>query len=335
MTSLTYKIGDARQLIAGLSDESVNLSVFSPPFLSLRSYLGDDDPAKQFEIGMEQNPGEFLQSIIDVMDVLAPKLTADGSVAVELGDTFADSGGAGGDYGPGGKREGQPKYRANRGRSETDVGRNVIGGEKRPGGHHQGGMGWPLGKSMCIIPHLFAGSLAYGRNLLTGEPCGQWRVRNVICWARPNPTPGAQGDKFRVGTSYVTVVTKKRERYWNRVGVDNDEGVPPLDWEVDGTDSSTTWIIPGQGIPNSPIASESSESHYAVMPFRLAERLVRAMCPPGGMVLDPFCGSGTTLEACMAVGVSGMGFDLDAKNAEVARERVGMFLDIDYGPANG
>src|SRR5690606_7990459 len=65
-----------------------------------------------------------------------------------------------------------------------------------------GGAGWPLAKSMCLIPHLYTASLAYGRNLLAGEPspAGQWRIRNVICWARPNPPVGAPGDKFRPAT---------------------------------------------------------------------------------------------------------------------------------------
>ena len=47
-----------------------------------------------------------------------------------------------------------------------------------------------------------------------------------------------------------------------------------------------------------------------------------------GIVLDPFCGSGTTLEAAQAVGRHAIGIDLDPRNADLARERVGMFLEI-------
>lgn len=81
----------------------------------------------------------------------------------------------------------------------------------------QRGSGWPLPKSMCMIPHLYAASLAYGRNVLTGQesPAGQWRVRNVICWARPNPPPGALGDKFRPATSYVVVACKGPKRFFD------------------------------------------------------------------------------------------------------------------------
>jgi len=320
--TLLYRVGDTRALIRQVPDQSVNFIVTSPPFLAQRSYLDDDDPNKPLEIGMEESPATFIQELLDLTGEWGRVLTEDGSIAVELGDTYADSGGAGGDYNEGGSREGQPKYRAARGRTDTDVGRNKMGGDERPGGHHQGGDGWPMGKSMCLIPHLFAASLAYGRNILTGEPCPQWRVRNVICWARTNPTPGAQGDKYRKGTSYIIVACKSRTRYWNREEVDSDEGVPPLDW------GEETWVMSGAGVPNSPVASGQT-NHYAVYPEELPRRLIRSMCPPYGTVLDPFCGSGTTLAAAMHVGVNGIGFDLDKRNAQLARERVGMFLEVD------
>lgn len=336
MTTLDYHVGPTAELIKQVPDSSVNLIATSPPFIGLRSYLPDDDPAKEHEIGHEPSPAEFLQALLDLLPEWERVLTDDGSIAVELGDTSADSGGAGGDYNPGGMREGQPKWRANRGRAATDIGRNKVGGVDRPGGHHQGGEGWPMGKSLCLIPTLYAASLAYGFNVLTGVECSQWRIRNLICWARTNPTPGAQGDKFRRGTSYITVATKNRDRYWSRdadiVSYDDygniTSSVPPLDWSFEAED---TWVIPSTGVPASPIASELSASHYAVWPKALVDRLVMSMVPPRtGTVLDPFCGSGTTLASAMDFGVNGIGFDLDRRNADVAVERCGMFLNVHY-----
>ena len=120
----------------------------------------------------------------------------------------------------------------------------------------------------------------------------------------------------------ITSCEKNRERYWNREGVDSDEGVPPLDW------GEETWVIPGAGIPKSPVKGQATESHYAVFPEEIPRRLILSMCPPGGLVLDPFAGAGTTLAAAEGVGRSAIGFDLDVRNAEVARERVGMFLNL-------
>lgn len=358
-----YIIGDTREVLPTLEPASINLMLTSPPFLGLRTYTDDER-----EIGMEGSPGEFLQTMLEVVGLAAPALTADGSIAIELGDTFADSGGAGGDYGEGGKREGQPKFKARRDQGD----RRAVVGDKVPGGHHLGGEGWPEGKSLCFIPQLFGASLAYGVNLLTGEPspAGRWRVRNFICWARTNPTPGRQGDKVRVGTSYITVACRNRVRYWNPDGIsvpkapagtryvsaadelarpngghratgdltnrvartvesDPDASTEMLDWIIEADDGEFTWVIPNQGPPKSPIAA-SEHDHYATWPQELARRLILAMCPPDGTVLDPFVGSGTTLAAALGVGRSAIGIDLDERNAELAVEQVGMFLTTEH-----
>jgi DNA modification methylase len=310
-------VGDTRHLITTLDDDSIDLICTSPPFLGLRSYLPDDSEDKDAEIGMEGSPANFLQALLDLHGEWARVLKPTGSLVVELGDTYADSGGAGGDYNEGGSREGQPTWRQNRGRSETDIGRNKVGGENRQGGHHQGGEGWPLGKSMCMIPHLYAASLAYGRNVLTGEATDPWRVRNVVAWCRTNPTPGAVGDKYRKGTSFIIVACKNRERYWNREGVDSDEGVPPLDW----------WVLPGKAPKKSPVGAGDIQ-HYATFPEEIPHRMIMSMCPPSGVVLDPFGGSGTTLAAAQGLGRDGIAFDLDPRNADLAREQVGMFMQV-------
>jgi tRNA G10 N-methylase Trm11 len=66
-----------------------------------------------------------------------------------------------------------------------------------------------------------------------------------------------------------------------------------------------------------------------VMPPWLARLLITVGCPPGGTVLDPYAGSGTTLDAAHSLGRNGVGIDLDERNAELAQDRLGMFpLDV-------
>jgi hypothetical protein len=67
----------------------------SPPFRALRSYLPDDDPAKAHEIGSESTPGAFLDVLLDVVEACGRILAPHGSIAVELGDTYAGSNEAG------------------------------------------------------------------------------------------------------------------------------------------------------------------------------------------------------------------------------------------------
>lgn len=377
MSTARYLIGDVFDRMAALEDGSVDLVLTSPPFLALRSYLPADHPDKGKEIGSETTPAAFLDTLLALTAEWRRLLTPHGSICVELGDTYSGSGGAGGDYNAEGLRAGQQAFSGSASkRARLDIGddyRPVRAGRRNPPNtshrlhpdgsikttaaaratepkNHaatlppNGGPGWPMDKSLCGIPHLYHLSLAYGRNLLTGEPspAGQWRVRNVVAWCRPNPPVGALGDKFRPGTSYMTVACVARDRYFDldavrqphkpnggdttggvsaldggtRMGhrfegrIENPAGAPPLDW----------WEIPTQPYKG---------AHYATWPKALCERPIKAMCPPGGLVLDPFAGSGTTLAVATGLGRRAIGIDIDNRNAELARERVGMFLTIE------
>ena len=297
-----YIIGDTRDVLATIPDESIDLVLTSPPFLALRSYLPADHPDKHREIGAEPDPATFLDTLLALTAEWRRVLAPHGSICVELGDTYAGSGGAGGDYADGGLRDGQQAFSGSA--SMGRVGR--VGKDRHPDGFSGrsshgagGGSGWPLPKSLCGIPHLYHLSLAYGRNLLTGEesPAGRWRVRNVVAWCRPNPPVGALGDKFRPATSYMTIATPYGKRYFDldavrtepttpdtraevryprqmqgRVGVggdtangpsasgNNPAGAPPLDY----------WVIP---------TAPYSGSHYAVYPPALCERPIKSMVP--------------------------------------------------------
>jgi len=422
VTEALWVTGDSLTTLRALPDACVDLIVTSPPFLALRSYLPADHPDKAHEIGQEATPGAFLDVLLDLTEELGRVLTPTGSLCVELGDTFSGSGGAGGDYGPRGLRDGQPEFDGSAVRTRSN----------RPGqyGTSTGpptrdiSKGWPQAKSLCLIPEMYRMALAYGFNPLTGRTTDPWRVRNVVRWCRPNPAPGALGDKFRPGTSEMVVACKSARRWFDldavrgpgssnthartAAGVEsrpttgkaaNDErrggnfstldtihstdGAPPLDW----------WEIPTQPYGG---------AHYATFPAALVVRPVKAMCPsevcttcgeprrritkqsdeyaaaraevnerrpgsltdrdkalgttiiagPGaaslisngqvstmpitvgwsdcghgtyrpGRVLDPFAGSGTTLAVATGHGRDGIGIDLDRRNADLARDRIG------------
>jgi DNA modification methylase len=335
-TYVRYLIGDARSRIAELPDGSVQSVITSPPYLAKRDYLAADDPAKALEIGREASPGDFLGALLALTDDLWRVLRDDGTIWINLGDTASGSGGAGGDYNDGGLRDGEPRYKARAGWRVADEN------------------GWPLPKSVCWIPQLFGASLAYGRNLLTGEPCRQWVTRPPVTWCKPNPPVGEIIDKFREATELIVwaAKTSKPGGYyfdldsirepnnpdndrttWNQQGPKqkmaeqvgkatsgrerftkrNEKGKPPLDW----------WEIPTHGYPG---------AHFATFPEALIHRPVIASCPPGGTILDPFAGSGTTLAVAFGNGRSSIGIDLDHRNAELARQRVGMWLEVEPAP---
>lgn len=388
-----YIIGDTRDVTATLPDGSVDLVMTSPPFLALRSYLPADHPLKDLEIGSEPDPATFIDVLLSLTAEWGRVLAPHGSICVELGDTYSGSSVEGSDQ---------------KGSTRSPNGSGMAG--LKDSMVTKAGDGWPLAKSMCGIPHLYHLSLAYGRNLLTGEesPAGQWRVRNVVAWCRPNPPVGALGDKFRPATSYLTIATRSVKRYFdldavrnqdrpiakttpmnakrraperggqretNTEIVSNPAGAPPLDY----------WVIPPSGYTG---------SHYAVYPPALCERPIDAMVPhrvcttcgePSrritdvtgivdsqgreverekwssgiadgkaahsnrtkcgttttttvgwtdcghdtwrtGVALDPFAGSGTTLMVATGHGRDAIGIDIDARNADLALDRVGPLL---------
>jgi hypothetical protein len=272
----------------------VSLVTCSPPFIALRSYLPADHPMKHAEIGSEPDPATFIDTLLALTAEWGRVLAPWGSIAIELGDTFAGSGGAGGDYNADGLRDGQQAF------SGSAAKRSRLSGSDNDRPARSGrGSDWPRPKCLALVPQAYALSLAYGRNVLNGNPspAGQWLVRNMIVWHRPNPAVGALGDKFRPSTSYITVATRSPKRWFDLTAVrtehkepgrewrnterkvhlaphregatinQNPAGAPPLDAWFDQHD---TWTMTTQ---------PSSLAHYAMWPAKLAERLVLSMCP--------------------------------------------------------
>ena len=365
--------GDSSAMMRLLPDESVDLVLTSPPFLALRSYLPDGHPNKHLEMGSEPDPATFIDALLAWTAECGRVLADHGSLCVELGDTY--SGGGGPDA------------------KNPDAGQSVGG---------RTGDGWPLAKSLALIPEAYRMSLAYGRNIITGEPspAGLWRIRNVVRWARPNPPVGALGDKFRPATSEMVIACRSDRRWFDLDAVrhapkypddireegsagyrgiteggartvhtpSHPAGAPPLDW----------WKISTEPYPG---------SHYATWPRQLCVIPIKAMCPlercalcgtprrriveygggdmerdelrhvrgwnqrnpktnaaervtssktlgwtdcdcqqpnyQPGVVLDPFAGSGTTLAVATGHGRNAIGIDIDERNVDLARDRIG------------
>lgn len=369
MSQATYLVGDVFDVLPTIPDDSVDLALTSPPFLGLRSYLPDDHPAKPWEIGHEPDPARFIATLLRLTAELRRVLAPHGSIAIELGDSYSGSGGSGGDYNPDRARAGQAQHAAPR---PARNGRHLAHTTKDRYASSDDRPGWPLAKSLTLVPELYRIALAYGINPLTGRPspAGRWRVRNVLR-CKPNPMPGQVIDRYRTATTDIVIATPHRHRHFDLDAVrstltepdrsfarstlnrnapgnhtehdtelrpfQNPAGAPPLDFLV----------LPTEPYPG---------SHYATWPRRLCAPLIEAMAPDAvctscgalslsnphfgradcdhawrrGLVLDPFAGSGTTLAVATGMGRDAIGIDLDARNADLARERVGMFLTVHH-----
>ena len=285
----TLHHGDAAGVLAALPAESVNCIVTSPPYFGLRDYGVDG------QIGGESSPAEFVAALVSVFREARRVLADDGTLWLNLGDSYTHKK-ASGAQGAGGQRS-----------SRTFTAELSGGWDGLPD------------KNLMGIPWRVAFAL---------QDDG-WILRNDIIWAKPNGMPESIADRLSAKHEHLFLFSKK-PRYWfdldpirephaetsmarsgrNRFAVDrSQEGVgspntvnPAQAVHDGGRNPGDVWTIATQPF---------SEAHFATMPPLLAERCVQAGCKPGGTVLDPFSGSGTTGLAAARHGRRYVGIDLN------------------------
>ncbi|MER6896287.1 site-specific DNA-methyltransferase [Amycolatopsis sp. NPDC000740] len=127
-----------------------------------------------------------------------------------------------------------------------------------------------------------------------------WLLRNAVVWEKPNARPESVRDRLAQRYETVFLLTRSSE-HWFAPQSDPGEA-----W-------SDVWRVP---------AGRSGTGHPAAGTLEIARRCVRLGCPRGGVVLDPFCGSGTTGIAAVEYGCSFVGVDLDPACGDLARRRL-------------
>jgi DNA modification methylase len=290
-----YIVGDTRAVTATLPDGSVDFLMTSPPFLALRSYLPGDHPDKALEIGSEPTPAAFIDVLLDLTAEWRRVLAPHGSIVVELGDTYAGSGGGGGDYLDGGWREGQTQFAGSAASMRES---NAAHWRQKA----QAKNAWPRTKSLTGIPERYRLALIDGYTGMKGSryrdesPAGRWQVRNVIRWVRPNPPVGALGKKWRPATSELVVACPDDDRrYWDDVATRTEHGTNAT--RYDRRDRANQPPVPGRGDSGLPTAGPLHPAgaplldhwlitpkgyegaHYAVYPPELCVAPIEAMCP--------------------------------------------------------
>lgn len=302
--SVTLWHGDSLSVLSTLPDRSVDCCVTSPPYFGLRDYGVDG------QLGAEASPAEYVENLRAVFAEVRRVLADDGTLWLNLGDTYSSQGG--------GKAEGQYA-------------------EKRVSGatwqaKRSGVPGIPP-KNLLGIPWRVAFAL---------QDDG-WTLRNSIIWHKPNAMPESVMDRLSTRHENVFMLSK-RARYWfdldavrephvsepGREGANclrGQKAMRPVgpnsgNYSEGGRNPGDVWSIPTQPYPG---------AHFAVMPSTLAERCVLAGCKPGGTVLDPFSGSGTTGMAAAKHGRRYVGIDLNADYLDLSlRTRLAQpGLDLD------
>lgn len=311
--TVTLLQGDALEQARTLPDESVDCIVTSPPYYGLRDYGAEG------QYGLEESPSEYVETMRALFSELKRTLAEDGTLWLNIGDSYASDSKWGG--ATGGKHS-----KALHG--DTSIGR---------GRKHSG----LPDKNLIGIPWRLAFAL---------QDDG-WILRNAIIWHKPNAMPESVTD--RLSSRYETVfMFTKAKKYWfdldpvreaqsdvrgsragrNRFAKDHSqEGAgslntfdPKASINPTGKNPGDVWSINTQPFPG---------AHFAVFPKELARRCIVAGCKPGGTVLDPFSGSGTTGLVAQENGRKYIGIDINADYLKLSLETRLQNATLDFGGA--
>ncbi len=299
-----YYVGDCRELLRALPDGSINCCVTSPPYWGLRDY------GNECQLGLEKTPEEYVAKMVDVFREVRRTLRDDGTLWLNLGDT----------YGATGNRNGLSGSTL---RGGKDYGRGCTG-EKPISGTETGFKP----KNLVGIPWRVAFALQ----------ADGWYLRSDIIWHKPNPMPESVTDRPTKAHEYIFLLAKS-ERYYYDADAIAERAKYPSDNRAERTDTRkeidpmcqdngsrartgsptgetrnkrTVWTIPSESYRG---------AHFATFPTELIKPCVLAGCPTGGVILDPFMGSGTTGQVAEDLGRNWLGFDLSAEYADLAKKR--------------
>ncbi len=305
-------------MLKDLPDESFDCCVTSPPYWGLRDYGHPD------QIGLEATPAEYVEKLIGVFREVRRVLRSDGTLWLNLGDTYA-SGKGGAGQPPGGGEQGR-KWKGRgahkpetSGKASTRVA--AMGPMQQPNRIPIVGL---KPKDLIGIPWRVAFAL---------QQDGWW-LRSDIIWSKLSCMPESVTDRPTRSHEYVFLFSKS-ERYAYDATAIQEEAVcgdhfrnerEPATSHVPGASKQTGIRKQEDGYEKRNARSvwainsdRNDESHFAVMPRELVQRCILAGSRLGGIVLDPFIGTGTVGEVAEQFGRKWVGVDLGY--AELSKRR--------------
>lgn len=313
-------LGDAAEQLKGLEFESVHTCVTSPPYYNLRDY------GVAGQIGTEATVEEYIDKLVDVFREVRRVLRQDGTLWVNIGDSYATRSGA------------QPPTNT----------RNLCGHTEKhlPSGYKY--------KDMIGVPWLLAFALR----------ADGWYLRQDIIWSKTNCMPESVRDRCTRSHEYIFLLSKSAKYYFDAAAISepiagsstkrylqNIERQRGSDRQPGKTNGTMKAALPRfggnkygedgreetrtkSGKAYIPTLRRNKRSvwnistagfrgaHFAVFPEKLVEPCILAGCPEGGTVLDPFTGSGTTGVVAKQLGRNFLGVEINPDYWKMATDRI-------------
>lgn len=303
--------GDCREVLKTLLDQSINCCVTSPPYYGLRDYGMSD------QIGLEKSPEDFIKELTDVFREVKRVLRDDGTLWLNIGDSYWGSGPRGYDF-TGKLTEASKLQEGSKGTIDLSNVPKLTGNKD---GYKN--------KDLIGIPWMLAFAL---RN-------DGWYLRQDIIWHKPNPMPESVTDRCTKAHEYIFLLSKKPKYYYDHEAIQEEAkaeyegrykyefmtGKQQENFRPDGA-TNTMGLKEYTGMRNkrdvwSVTTKPCREAHFATFPEDLIEPCILAGCPIGGVVLDPFFGSGTTGRVAAKFNRHYLGIELNPEYIEISNRR--------------
>lgn len=293
--------GDVIEQLQKLPGEFVDCVVTSPPYWGLRDY------GVEGQIGLEEQPKEYINKIVSVFDEIKRVLKPTGTVFLNIGDTYY------------GAMRFTAKYASgiiNQWRPDTPLRKNLPK------------TNWLQPKQKLLIPERIA---------IEMQEHG-WILRNHIIWFKPNHLPSSAQDRLTGSYESVFFFVKNPDYYFNLNAIRKPAAnatVVRQNYVHNGGKSGQEAVSrprkPGEfanplGVNPGDVwqinTEPSYEAHIAMFPTKLVKQCLKCGCPKDGLVLDPFTGSGTTLVTARKLSLHYLGIEIKPEYVEIAKKRL-------------
>lgn len=334
---------DVMDGLAQLPDESAHCVVTSPPYWGLRDY------GVPGQLGLEPTLGEHIDKMVEVFREVRRVLRKDGVLFLNYGDCYATS--------ANGRSAADTKAIGRDDRTFRDKPFSTVGPiydpNHRPNGSNRS-RGLNSGSKQVCTDNVPLGRVVAGGVLKPKDLCGvPWRVafalqadgwwlRQDIIWSKPNPMPESIKDRCTKAHEYLFLMAKSQKYYFDAAAISepaNPEHFGRYKYDFTGSKPGQDAAMPDGYTIHPKGAREAhetrnkrsvwevctqgyAEAHFATFPPALIEPCIKAGCPEGGTVMDPFGGSGTTGLVADRLKRNAILIELNSEYAAMAEKRI-------------
>lgn len=264
------------------------------------------------QLGLEKTPEEYVQKMVEIFRECRRVLRDDGTLWLNLSDSYNNTSGY--------SRATKGHYRAGRSGGAEDK-KAIIHPTIKV-------------KDLVGIPWMVAFALR----------ADGWYLRSDIIWHKPNPMPESVTDRPTKSHEYIFLLSKSDKYYYDHEAIKEEakadsgfakQRIAGKGFKTENKSNFKKDASSGSGyekfidngkrnkrsvwtIPTKPF----KEAHFAVFPPDLIIPCIKAGCPEGGIVLDPFSGSGTTLIVARRLGRKSIGIELNTEYCVMQRKRL-------------